>query len=435
MWSLLLANFLFLLNFTHCHNFGDKKDIFVVDSVLSPGKLKDVLVRFKEDDIMWTFHDVSASERSDLLSDSHGAQTSHHWMSRLVPSMFTDGDFNPVWEILKQQVITNFGVDTILLHRVEAQISLRGDAVVSSRECSGNSKDDLLLVLFVVPKWKKDSYGEMVIYGKDGEILKAIHPHNGRVVMLSCKYSFVLKPPAMDCKGRLRTITFHVSTSNRSSTQLFTQDKLDKYMRKMYDMHSFQGLKSIAIDNSKLDVGKHITRQFITTKGHPILVFDDMISPEILNIVADIMVNGTYADDPASADSSDNVQWILAFEVDSLVQSPLWHYAKAVVKYASKKDGYYPYDISCNSIRSHDTTTIHLDCEALEDEYTMLIYLNRNWTENDHGETVFFGYDRKEMVFAVKPKFGRVAIFQGTIPHSARPPSPKRHGEPKMSLI
>lgn len=408
-----------------------EKDIIVVDGILTEDDLNSILTRFGEEDVLWNFHDVT-SKTPEVKNDSDrsiGAfPASHHWMARLVPEDIMEGDFKPIWAKLKQQVAANLGVKDIHLHRGGGQISSRGDTVVPTYQCSSHLEGrHVLLVLFVVQKWDKNSYGEMVVYGNDGEIFKSIHPRSGRLVIVPCKYKFVIKPPSMDCADRLRTVTLHVSSSK--PLQLFNRQELKKYMYSMYNLHSFQALKSTPFSNPTLDVTKYLTRQFITTKGHPVLVFDDLIAPEIINNAADTMIKGIYVDNPPGADSTDNVPWILGFEIEAVVSSPLWHYAQAIVQYASKKEGYYPYDISCNSIRSHDSTRIHLDCGPHQDEYTMLIYLNRNWTENDHGETVFFDYDHKEMVFAVKPKFGRVAIFQGTIPHSARPPSPKLHSE------
>lgn len=59
-----------------------------------------------------------------------------------------------------------------------------------------------------------------------------------------------------------------------------------------------------------------------------------------------------------------------------------------------------------------------------------MLYLNPNWGENDYGETAFFetNTDDTELVTEVRPRYGRVCIFDGTIPHSARPPSPRFTG-------
>ena len=65
---------------------------------------------------------------------------------------------------------------------------------------------------------------------------------------------------------------------------------------------------------------------------------------------------------------------------------------------------------------------------------TLLIYLNPEYDINYHGETAFFneiesnmpvepGREEYELFAAVKPVYGRLCLFHGTIPHSARPPS------------
>jgi len=51
--------------------------------------------------------------------------------------------------------------------------------------------------------------------------------------------------------------------------------------------------------------------------------------------------------------------------------------------------------------------------------------LNPNWKRDYYGETTFFekNSDNTDIVAQVKPKYGRLVIFDGNIPHSARPPS------------
>lgn len=87
------------------------------------------------------------------------------------------------------------------------------------------------------------------------------------------------------------------------------------------------------------------------------------------------------------------------------------------LKHVTGRDNWFPYDISCNLIRSADHTRIHQDCEPHEDEWTYLIYLTPNWTKNDYGETAF--YERmtndNEIITEVRPKYGRAVVFQGGV--------------------
>lgn len=65
------------------------------------------------------------------------------------------------------------------------------------------------------------------------------------------------------------------------------------------------------------------------------------------------------------------------------------------------------------------------------------MYLTPDWEVNNYGETAFFeeifqkdghpfpaGKQQYEWIASVRPRYGRIVIFRGIIPHSARPPSP-----------
>lgn len=77
----------------------------------------------------------------------------------------------------------------------------------------------------------------------------------------------------------------------------------------------------------------------------------------------------------------------------------------------------------------------------LQHEYTFLLYLTPDWKVNNYGETVFFeevlnkdgrpfppGKQQYEWLASVRPRYGRIVIFRGIIPHSARPPNPGFNG-------
>jgi hypothetical protein len=73
----------------------------------------------------------------------------------------------------------------------------------------------------------------------------------------------------------------------------------------------------------------------------------------------------------------------------------------------------------------------------IQDEYTVLMYLTPEWKAEYYGETAFFeevmqpngkpyeiGQQKYNWLASVRPRYGRMVIFRGIIPHSARPPSP-----------
>ncbi len=66
---------------------------------------------------------------------------------------------------------------------------------------------------------------------------------------------------------------------------------------------------------------------------------------------------------------------------------------------------------------------IHTDRPSDEEGwYTVLVYLNPDWSIHDGGETVFYNAQRTEIILAVLPKPGRVLFFDARHPHWGRPP-------------
>ena len=64
----------------------------------------------------------------------------------------------------------------------------------------------------------------------------------------------------------------------------------------------------------------------------------------------------------------------------------------------------------------------HYDDDATKYDQiiTVMFYLNRTWTIEYSGETIFLTEDWKDIQNSVIPKPGRVVIFDGYIPHAAR---------------
>lgn len=65
--------------------------------------------------------------------------------------------------------------------------------------------------------------------------------------------------------------------------------------------------------------------------------------------------------------------------------------------------------------------------------FTALIYLNKIWCPEWAGETVFFNHTG-DIVQSVIPRYGRLVIFDGRIPHAARSLS-RRCGELRQTLV
>ena len=75
-----------------------------------------------------------------------------------------------------------------------------------------------------------------------------------------------------------------------------------------------------------------------------------------------------------------------------------------------------------NAYTYGDCPTIHVDHDAAGN-YTVLYYANLEWKPEWSGETVFYTPQRDDIVRSVLPRPGRIAVFDGRIPHVAREPN------------
>ena len=83
------------------------------------------------------------------------------------------------------------------------------------------------------------------------------------------------------------------------------------------------------------------------------------------------------------------------------------------------------YSSYINALKCGDTPGIHVDAPWwVEDQKTVLVYLNPEWDPSWGGETIFYNH-KMDATRIVTPKPGRVVIFDGRIPHTGRPPTPK----------
>ncbi|WP_433886334.1 2OG-Fe(II) oxygenase [Pseudomonas vranovensis] len=66
---------------------------------------------------------------------------------------------------------------------------------------------------------------------------------------------------------------------------------------------------------------------------------------------------------------------------------------------------------------------IHRDNKASEKGLTVVMFCNEHWATSWGGELVFYDHQKENVIKAVLPKPGRIVIFNGHVPHSARSPS------------
>ena len=297
---------------------------------------------------------------------------------------------------------------------------------------ANESDDEYTTAIYLNDNWKKNDYGDMLLFDEEMEIVAPVKPNIGRTIVWHSSVPYLSRPPSIAFRMGQRILFIRWTTNTSKVLEYENQRKeQEEFIRK--------GLaEGFALHNEPpesvkdLNMAEFETAQYATKRGQKIFVFDGLFNETELAIVRSYIIDyGRYYYDDSLDHDSDNVQWISGYEVQAFVTTKYWGIVRQVAKYVSGGwDGWYPYDVSCNLIRVTDYTRIHLDCEESEKEWTFLLYLSPNWGENDYGETAFFetNTDDTELVTEVRPKYGRVCIFDGTIPHSARPPSPSFTG-------
>ncbi|XP_067048677.1 uncharacterized protein [Acropora muricata] len=315
--------------------------------------------------------------------------------------------------------------DVYYPYKVRAKLVRRGDLTKLYTDAN-RTDDEYSTFMFLNQRWRKNDYGELYLFDEDNEILAGAVPKPGRLVVWQSSIPYLSRPPSIAFKKGQLILHVQFTKSKQKMLASHKEKTVSRTERQKAYNRGFVGSDKPAPVG--IDVGKHKVSEHLSMQGKRILVFDDLFDKEDLDkLRVFIFKHGTYYyDDSDEGDSdSDNVQWIAGFEINDYIKSRLWNVMQQTLEHISGRDKWFPYDVSCNLIRSADHTRIHQDCEPHEDEWTYLIYLTPNWTKNDYGETAFYEtmtHDN-EIITEVRPKYGRAVVFQGIIPHSARPPS------------
>ncbi|XP_078659854.1 uncharacterized protein LOC144904655 [Branchiostoma floridae x Branchiostoma belcheri] len=402
---------------------SDKRPVVIMDDILPRDSVKGIRGYMLR--LAWTFSirdDFHTFDSNNFLNSSaHGNYTNAPWQSTLPNAAFRE---SKSWRAMNTFLKEKRGKD-FRPTDVRGYILNRGDFPLYQNRCV--DEEDYRVVVFLNDVWRKNWYGHLTIHDELGR-MHAAHPRYGRVVFVPCDLSFVMKPPAMQFAPALYALVV-MATSRQT-----TEEIGDNFSDKMVDVGSLTE-EEFPEDfpqpdeggRREIDVEKHVTRRFSLPDGRTITVLDNVFTPdEILTLTDYLAANCTYMDQ-GPTEGSDNVRWITGFSIDAFVKSYFWRASREIVSHVSGKSGFYPYDVALNLIRLADHTKIHDDCEYGEDEYTLLLYLNRDWEVDKLGETAFFT-DEFEPFIAVKPAYGRVAVFPCSILHSARPPSARING-------
>ena len=94
--------------------------------------------------------------------------------------------------------------------------------------CTENNidKDELVIRISLNKDFKKNDYGEAIFYKDDGEILAAVHPKMGRMVVWNASVPFIFKPPAMSYVQAQFDILARITTSKEKAEQTIAETKV-----------------------------------------------------------------------------------------------------------------------------------------------------------------------------------------------------------------
>lgn len=115
--------------------------------------------------------------------------------------------------------------------------------------------------------------------------------------------------------------------------------------------------------------------------------------------------------------------WVTETRMEVLFQQPIYGLTlRAIASTAPVQQSYRAYRAYTNVAYYGDVLFSHVDCLPGQHDLTALWYLCDEWDLAWEGETVFFD-QADEIAAAVRPRPGRLVIFDGAIKHVGRPPS------------
>eukprot|EP00929_Paragymnodinium_shiwhaense_P047577 TRINITY_DN24124_c0_g1_i1.p1 TRINITY_DN24124_c0_g1~~TRINITY_DN24124_c0_g1_i1.p1 ORF type:complete len:294 (+),score=74.69 TRINITY_DN24124_c0_g1_i1:62-943(+) len=111
---------------------------------------------------------------------------------------------------------------------------------------------------------------------------------------------------------------------------------------------------------------------------------------------------------------------VVEYNVEKLRSTQLYKIVDDAVRIVLPKPQ-KAYRIYTNAVMFGDVAFVHRDCND-HDHATAIVYPNPTWSSELGGETVYYD-NAGDIVTAVEPRPGRLAIFHGNILHKGSPPS------------
>ena len=151
-------------------------------------------------------------------------------------------------------------------------------------------------------------------------------------------------------------------------------------------------------------------------------IFDGLL-PDVTDYVKALSVAAFTRTEVARSETAGYKHWVTPIALQALRQQPILQTTVlAVESFAGRKATYVPYRAYTNVASYGDMLFTHTDCLLDQHDLTALWYVCDRWDIEWGGETLFFDA-AQEIACAVRPKPGRLVIFDGNITHVGRPPN------------
>lgn len=144
-----------------------------------------------------------------------------------------------------------------------------------------------------------------------------------------------------------------------------------------------------------IDTTKNVLSRYKSSTEQQGFVFDNILDSSALMLVRaylSVEVGGwKYSlHEPYEGGEeapSDNIPWVNdldCIKFGNMNSSRVFQ--KAVMDASNSKAVYYPYRVRGKILRRGDATKLHQDAMQEEDEFSLMMFLNEKWENNDYGE-------------------------------------------------
>ena len=162
----------------------------------------------------------------------------------------------------------------------------------------------------------------------------------------------------------------------------------------------------------------------ITTKydvdGKDIYVYDDVFSYSEIknhyNYTTQLSFYKNNRDDTHINIPQSDLKWNCDFTKEHVQKYGLFTVYKKRLEFLKNNDvSIVRQYVNCSTFETVDN--VHVDGSNI---YTLIHFINFEWNINWFGETIFLNNDFTEIMKSIMLKPGRIILFDGSIPHSAR---------------